>query len=54
MAITNGHLDIVQLLVKNGANINTKGYKGSTPLKEAKEYGYKDIEVFLRNNGGTE
>ena len=30
-----GHKEIVEILIANGADVNTKGYKGSTPLDDA-------------------
>ena len=34
-AITTGHASAVSMLLAAGADVNTKGYKGSTPLDDA-------------------
>jgi len=49
-----GHLEIVKLLVANGANVNATDFSGLTPLKLA--LGRRNVEVadFLRQNGGLE
>ncbi|MBI5051498.1 ankyrin repeat domain-containing protein [Candidatus Micrarchaeota archaeon] len=61
-AVTRGNLKIVQLLVKNGANVNeTIDAKGKTMLMRAAHEGYLEIVKFLiksgadfrqKNNGG--
>ena len=41
-----GHLDVVKLLVKNGANLNEKSYSGETPLYAVKREHGEDHEVY--------
>lgn len=53
-AVKHGDIRIVKLLVKHGAFINLQWveHKNKTPLALAKEYGYRDIEDYIRENGG--
>lgn len=48
-----GHLEVVELLVKNGANLNEKSHNGETPLYWAKkEHGDDhDVVKFLTDLG---
>lgn len=48
-----GHLEVVELLVKNGANLNEKSHRGETPLYWAKkEHGDDhDVVKFLTDLG---
>ena len=51
-AATWGHKEIVGLLIAAGADVNTKGYGGTTPLDDAiqtKQYPTADL---LRKHGG--
>ena len=44
----NGHPDIVNLLLKNGANVNVSDSLGRTPLHYASELGQDDtLEMLL-------
>jgi len=47
----NGHLSVVEYLIKNGADINAKDNSSRTPLKLARKQEIKDL---LRNHGGRE
>lgn len=46
------HLQIVELLVKAGANVNLADGNGVTPLGHARSAGYSDIEKILAAAGG--
>lgn len=46
-----GHLALVKLLVKNGAQVNSTTKTHSTPLRAACFDGYFDIVKFLVNHG---
>lgn len=46
-----GHLSLVKLLVKRGANVNSTTKTNSTPLRAACFDGYFDIVRFLVNHG---
>jgi len=47
VAVKNNRLEIVELLVTKGANINIKGEEGLNALEVAKQNGFKDIEKYL-------
>ncbi len=47
MAAQNGHKDIVNLLLKEKADVNAKNKKGATPLHLAAQNGHKDIVNLL-------
>ena len=49
-ATYSGHKEIVELLIANGANVNTKA-KGWTPLDIAIEFEHSEIADILRKNG---
>lgn len=49
-----GHLEIVKLLVANGAHVNATDFSGLTPLKLALGRRQSNIAEFLRQNGGVE
>lgn len=49
-AITRGRLDMVQLLVEYGADVNVY-YAGRTPLSVAEGGGHKEIAKYLRSKG---
>lgn len=46
-AIEYGHLNIVNHLIENGAQVNVKGYSDLTPLHLASKHGRKDIVILL-------
>ncbi|KAJ7828675.1 ankyrin repeat-containing domain protein, partial [Mycena olivaceomarginata] len=46
-----GHLDIVQVLIKKGANVNVQGRSGETALQAALQRGQSDIVQLLCNKG---
>jgi len=46
-ATTCGKTEIARLLIKMGADVNAKDYKGSTPLRLARRYGQDEIEMML-------
>ena len=47
-ASINGHLNVVQYLIEEGANPNIKNNKGKTALDLAEENGHKKVAEFLR------
>jgi len=49
-----GHVEIVKLLVANGANVNAKDISGLTPLKLALGHRRLEVAEYLRQNGGLE
>jgi ankyrin repeat protein len=51
LASANGYLDIVEFLVKHGANLNAKGEYGSTALMLAASAGHLDVVRFLVEHG---
>eukprot|EP00944_MAST-04C_sp_MAST-4C-sp1_P006812 g6812.t1 len=51
IAAQNGHKEVVELLVKNGAKVNAQNGTGTTPLHMALEYDYWFISKFLMENG---
>lgn len=52
-AALNGHLDIVKLLIKHGANVNIKSYEmfQDTPLVDASANGHLDVVQYLLDHG---
>lgn len=54
MVAGGGHLDIVQLLVKNSADVNTKDRRGQKPLDVAQQRGQTEIVELLRKLGSKE
>ncbi len=53
-AARNGHLDIVQFLLKNGADINAYDTEGWTPMRFAKFKGQMRTYDYLKAQGATE
>ena len=47
----NGYYDIVEFLIKLGADINARQKTGSTPLHGAAFYGHESIVKLLLENG---
>ncbi|MFZ0826551.1 MAG: ankyrin repeat domain-containing protein [Verrucomicrobiia bacterium] len=51
LAVENGHEDVAELLLANGANVEAKAYAGWTPLLNAVFGGHKDlVELLLAHN----
>jgi hypothetical protein len=51
MAAREGHMDLVELLLSNKADVHTKNVEGETPLFLATKYGYKAVvELLLANS----
>lgn len=50
-AARNNKLELVNFLIKNGANLNAKSKDGSTPLSLAVKKGHQDIINVLKSNG---
>ena len=48
-----GHLDIVKLLVQNGADVNAPGGRYGSPLSSALYSGWDDVVEFLLENGAN-
>ncbi len=46
-AVENNYVDIILLLVKNGAKTDLTDSDGNTPLSRARQLGYKEIEKIL-------
>ena len=54
LAIQNGHLDVLKLLMQNHPNFySLKGYKGQTPLIAAAEKGQLKIVEYLTSISNT-
>ncbi|XP_043466896.1 ankyrin-3-like isoform X2 [Leptopilina heterotoma] len=51
VAAARGHLQIVDLLIKNGAEINVVDFKGRTPFYVALQQNKVDVAEFLLENG---
>ena len=49
-----GHIDVVELLLAKGADVNAKGRDGFTPLHAAITDGHPDVADLLRQHGGHE
>jgi ankyrin repeat protein len=47
MAANNGHKAVAELLISKGADLNTIGSRGITPLERAKEGRNKEIVALL-------
>ena len=52
-AIQKNRLDIVELLIARGANVNAKSGYNSSPLQLAEGYGDKQIVQFLKSKGAV-
>ena len=46
-----GHVDVVKLLIEQGADINAKNNYGGTPLHLASEEGYTEVPKLLNEKG---
>merc|ERR1712111_31048 len=49
-----GRTEVARLLIKRGADVNAKDYKGSTPLRLARRYGQDEIEMMLEAKGAKD
>lgn len=54
LAASHGKLDVVKLLLENGADINIQDDDGSTALMCAAEHGYLDIVNLLATHPDTD
>lgn len=52
MAALGDHLEVVKLLLENGADVNSKDEKNETPLWLAAWHGYSDVLNYLIAKGG--
>lgn len=52
VAASEGHLDLVRSLVKNGAKLNVNDRWGGSPLDDAMRHRHDDVVNFLRRCGG--
>lgn len=52
-AALQGHIEIVELLIENGADVNIKSIEmfGDTPLIDASANGHLDVVKYLLKNG---
>lgn len=50
-AVTGGHTDVVQLLIVNGADVNIRGYRKTSPLHLAAVFNQQEITKLLLTNG---
>jgi ankyrin repeat protein len=50
LAAVNGHLDVVKILVDNGALLNNRS---PTPLYIAADFGHLDVVKYLQSKGGS-
>ena len=52
VAAKEGHNYIVELLISNGANVNTKDSRGETPLDWVGALNQEKVAQLLRKHGG--
>ena len=52
IAISQGQLDAIKLLIEKGADVNAKNKNGSTPLRLAEIEGFSEIAEYIRQHGG--
>ena len=51
-AAIGGYKEMVELLIAEGADVNTKGYRGTTPLDDAIQQKRTETADLLRKHGG--
>ena len=49
-----GYISVVEVLLKNGGELNIRDKKGKTPLSYSRKYKRKSMEDFLIKNGAIE
>ena len=52
VACMRGHLEIVELLIAHGADVNAVAEECGTPLRIANTKGYAEVAKFLLQKGG--
>ena len=52
LAASEGHTDVVECLIKNGADVNVTDRMGFSPLVDACRHGHLRIQNMLREAGG--
>lgn len=50
MSAGSGHVEIVRLLLDNGANLSAVDKEGRTPAECAKLFGHKEVEKCLEKD----
>ena len=50
-AVRNGHTEIVELLIANGADVNSKDEDGQTPLDWAIQFKESETIALIRKHG---
>jgi ankyrin repeat protein len=50
-AVAGGHIEVVELLISHGADINKKDYSGNTPLQKAYQYNHTNMIKLLLSLG---
>lgn len=53
VAASEGHLKLVEFLVRKGANVNRSDRWGGSPLDDAHRHQQTEVVAFLRKHGGT-
>ncbi len=54
MAARNGNVDVVKLLIENGADVDAENYKRMRPINYAFNYGFKEVvQILIENNANT-
>jgi glutaminase len=53
LAASEGHMEVVKLLLEKGAPVNAKDRWGGTPLEDAERGRHEEIKQILISNGGS-